>query len=227
MRDDCMDIERIPDVLDLPEDDSRRRHVEGCPRCSVILASYRAFMREEAVAGTDPENADARLTAFLASKIGAPGQAAATAKNESVSKRLLSCFTQAVSLRPVWVSALLVIVAAGLWWWQPWTQDRTVLRGSTPAALPQPLGLKAPEKLSGGATRLEWTPMTGADSYQVCIYDRDLKMVSRLRPAHETTLVVDRSMLPADAPSTLIWRVVALERGDEIGWSDPAPLELP
>lgn len=226
MSDDCMDIERIPDVLDLPLDDSWRRHVEGCPRCSAILASYRAFVREEAATGADPENADSRLTAFLASKIGAPGEAAAN-KKEPLSKRLLSRFTQTASLRPVWVSAVLVIVAASLWWWQPWTEDRTVLRGTKPAAFHEPLDLKAPQKLSRGAVRLEWMPMPGADSYQVCIYDQDLQTVCRLEPTRETTMVVDRHMLPADTPSALIWRVVALERGDEIGWSEPAPLELP
>jgi hypothetical protein len=68
--------------------------------------------------------------------------------------------------------------------------------------------------------------MAGADSYQVRLYDKNLNEIERLEPTYETTLIIDRSMLPVETPTELIWRVVALKRGDEIGSSDPAPLEL-
>jgi hypothetical protein len=225
---DCIDAEHIPKVLELPVGDSKRRHVETCPRCSAFLASYKAFMKEEIVAGADPNDAHARITAFLESEIGAPRETmekAARAKDPD-RNGIFSSLTRVFYLRPAWVAALLVIVAAGVLWWRPWTSDRIVLRGPTPDGVVQPPTLSSPQLLSGGGIRLEWTPMAGADSYQVLLYDIDFDAIARLEPTTETTFVINRAMLPGDTPSTLIWRVVAIQRGDEIGASDPASFEL-
>jgi len=189
------------------------------------LASYQSFVKKEVVAGADPDDAHARLTAFVASEIGAPGESAADAKDPG-RKGLLSRLTEGLFMRPAWVAAALVILAAGVLWWAPWTPDEIVLRGRTTSDVSQPLTLSTPRALSGGGIRLEWTPMPVAESYQVVLYDKEFNEVARFEPTNETTLDIDRSMLPADAPGVLIWRVVALQRGDEIGASDPAPLEL-
>ncbi len=229
MNGDCIDVERIPEVLELPAGDSTRRHVEACPRCSAILASYQAFMKEEIIAGSDPDDAHVRLTAFLASKIGAPSAAAevVTGEKDSARKGFFPRIAETFFLRPAWVAALLVIIAAGILLWRPWTPDRIVLRGPSQGGVSQPLTLSPPQKLSGGDIQLEWTPMAGADSYQVRLYDRDLNGIARLEPTVEATLIIDRSMLPVETPNELIWCVVALRGGDEIGSSDPAFLELP
>jgi len=225
MSNDCIEFELIPGILELPSDDLRRVHVEMCPRCSAFLASYQSFVNEEAVAGADPDDAHARLTAFVASEIGAPQETAAGAKGPT-RKGFLSRVTEGLFMRPAWVAAALVVVAAGVLWWAPWTTDETVLRGSKPADVSQPLVLSEPQKLSAGGVRLEWTSMSGADSYQVVLYDKDFNEIARLEPTNRTTLDIDRSMLPSDSPGSLVWRVVALQRGDEIGASDPAFLEL-
>lgn len=228
MSNDCIDVERIPEALELPADDSKRRHVETCPRCSAILASYQAFMNEEKVAGSDPDDAESRLTAFLASKIGAPRDVIEVdaGVKDATRQRLMPRIVEGFFRRPAMVAALLVIIAAGVLWWRPWIPDQTVLRGPSQGDVSQPLTLSAPQKLSEGTVRLEWTPMAGADGYQVRLYDKSLNEIARLEPTSVTALIIDRSMLPVDAPDEMIWRVVALDGGDDIGSSDPAPLEL-
>jgi hypothetical protein len=231
MNDDCIDIEKIPEVLELPVGDPKRRHVETCPRCSAILASYKAFMKEEILEGSDPDDADARLSAFIASMTAAPRDEvqAAPSAEDSTRKGILPQIMETFLMRPVWVTALLVVIAAGIYgvlWWRPWTPYRTVLRSPSPVGVSQPLALSAPQELSGGRVLLEWTPMDGADSYQVRLYGGDFNGIALLEPTSETTFVIDRSLLPADTPDVLIWRVFAFRRGDEIGSSDPASLEL-
>jgi hypothetical protein len=228
MSDDCIEVERIPEVLELPADDPTRRHVEMCARCSVILASYQTFIKEEMVAGADPDDAKVRLTAFLSSEIGAPREAVdeVPGAKEPLQRGLLPRFMKTLFMRPAWVAALLIIIAAGILWWRPWTPDETVLRGPSRRGVSQALTLSAPQRLSGGGIRLEWTPMAGADNYQVRIYDNNLNEIARLEPESGTSLIIDLSLLPVDTPDEVIWRVVALEGGDEIGSSDPASLVL-
>ncbi|UCF06039.1 MAG: hypothetical protein JSV33_03130 [bacterium] len=232
MSKDCIEVKRISEVLELPADDSTRRHVEACPRCSAILASYQGFLNEEITAGSDPDEADARLTAFLASEIGVLREEVrdAAGTKDHAWKDFLPRIMKTFYLRPAWVAALLVIIAAGVYgvlWWHPWTPDKTVLRGPSQAEVSQPLTLSTPQRISGEGVRLEWTPMAGADAYQVRFYDRNLNEIVRLEPTNETALIVGRSMFPAQLPAKLIWRVVALEQGDEIGSSDAASLEFP
>jgi hypothetical protein len=228
MRNGCIDIERIPEALELPAENAMRRHVETCPRCSAILASHQAFMKVESVAGADPDNAGLRLNAFLASEIGTPREKAGFAFDPKAPslKRFLSRLTASFFMRPAWITALFAIIAAGLLLWRPWESEPTVLRSSRSTDVLRPLTLSAPQALSGGRFRLEWTPMAGADSYSVRLYDMELNAITQLEPTSVTVLVIDRSMLPADTPNVLIWRVVALQRGDEIGLSDPAHLKL-
>ena len=57
-------------------------------------------------------------------------------------------------------------------------------------------------------------------------YGNDLGEIARLDPVTGTTAVVLKSQLPPNMPSTVLWRVVALHNGDEIGVSPPAPLDL-
>jgi hypothetical protein len=231
MNNGCIEIERIPEVLELPPDDSTRRHVEACPRCSAVLASYQAFLKEEITTGSDPDEADARLTSFLESELGVLRKDRVAADEmDQAGKGFLPRITKTFYLHPVWIAALLVIIAAGLYGifrWHPWTPEKTVLRGPSQADTSEQLTLGIPQKLSGGGIRLEWTPMAGADGYQVRFYDKGLNEIIRLEPTNETTMIVDRSMFPARAPVELIWRVVALEQGDEIGSSDAVSLEIP
>jgi len=192
------------------------------------LASYQSFRKEEFVAGSNPDDARERLTAFVASEAGTPQDKTPFEVGEKAPGRVgfISRIMGIFPMRPALATVLLVMVAALVLLWRPWTPDRIVLRGTPRESASQPLTLGAPQILSEGSIRLEWTPMAGVDSYQVRFYDKELKEIARLEPTRETALTIDRSMLPAEKPDRLIWRVYALQRGDEIGSSDPASIDL-
>ncbi len=226
MTEKCIDIEQIAEVLELPDDDPRRRHLDECPRCSALLLSFQAFLGAEEIPGSDPVDAGERLSSFIQSKI------AKTLSDTSMSGAapdhpgFLAEVVQSLFRRPVWVMASLVIVAAGMLLWKPWVEDPLVLRGTISAETGTPLDLAAPRALEDGSTQLSWVPLDGADSYEVRLYDESLSEIARFGPVTETTFILDHSMLPVDAPDAMLWRIVALEEGDEIALSQPAPLEF-
>lgn len=222
----CIDIENLAEILELPDDDPRRRHLEECPRCSSILLSFQAFLEAEKVPGSDPVDAETRLGEFIKASIDK--QSPGTSERVVVEERpgFLSEFLQGLFRRPVWVTAALLIVAAGMLWWKPWVEDPLVLRGTIPAETKSPLELAAPQALDDGSLLLSWSPFDSVDIYEVRLYDESLSELARFGPLTETTLVLTRSMLPEDAPSAMLWRVVALDEGDEVAASRPAPFSF-
>ena len=87
----CIDIEKIAEILELQADDPRRIHLEECPRCSSALLAYRAFLKAETVSGSDPDEAEARLEAFIQSKIGN------TSSGEAVDENILRASVEEIS----------------------------------------------------------------------------------------------------------------------------------
>ena len=236
MEQKCIDIEKIPEILELPVDDPRRIHLEECPRCSSALLTYRDFLKAEAAPGADTSDAEKRLSSFIQSKIDDTSSVKAADNNifgASVTGEVPerpgfpASIARTLFLRPVWITAALVLIAAGLMWWQPWTEDKPVLRGtSTTVETGRVIDLAAPQLQDNGSMRLTWKPITGADSYQVYIYDQDLTELIRLAPVSEPTIDLRRSMLPSGAPENLLWSVIALDGGDKIAISPPALLKF-
>ena len=232
----CINIEKIPEILELPADDPRRIHLEECPRCSSALLIYRAFLKAEVVPGANPSDAETRLSTFIQSKIDSTSSV--TAANGNISgtpvteetpgrKEFLISIARALFLRPTWITAALVLIAAGLLWWQPWIVDKPVLRGTSLAVETRnSLALATPQPQDDGSLRLAWQPFAGADSYQVYIYYQDLTELIRLAPVSEPTIDLRHSMLPSGAPENLLWSVIALDRGDKIAASPPALLKF-
>jgi hypothetical protein len=224
MTNECVNIDRIAEVLDLSPDDPVRRHVERCPRCSSLLASYRAFIQAEAPAGADLARAEARLMDFLHERIGdvepAPPSAEKTPGDEGFFARLKGAFV----LRPAWVAAALVVVAAAVLWWRPWVGEPPALRSTADSSQ---LEMQPPESLSGGAVRLSWQAAEGADQYRIVVYDQNLEVLARLDAGSATTYDLSRAVLPAGTPHAVICRIAALQDGDEIAGSAPIRIELP
>jgi hypothetical protein len=225
LTDECIDIGQFDDVLRLPDGDPRRRHLETCPKCSSQLALYRQFTAAEAIGGAKPEEADARLAEVMRKAIY-EGSAAADDRSRS---GFFARFFGAIVTKPAWgavAAALLLAVAVA--WWQPWTTEQPVLRGSdtSPAGLLR-VQLVRPDTLADGSLRLAWNSLENAENYVVRIRNLELEEIATFGPVSDTTLVVRRSMLPKDAPSIVLWRVVAMHDGDEIGRSRPASLEFP
>ncbi|MBN1884347.1 MAG: hypothetical protein JW876_02325 [Candidatus Krumholzibacteriota bacterium] len=219
----CIDPESIEEVLALPPDSPRRRHLEECPRCSSMLLLYRSFMAGEAAAGSDPIDADARLEAFMRDATAA-GTDPGGREQRSRPARLAGILVS----RPVLATAASVLIVAAVLWWSPWTDRAPVLRGegeAPPAS--RPVSLLAPRTVDDGAVMLSWRSLDGADAYLVRVRNADLEEIAGFGPSPDTVLVLQRSMLPAGTAATVFWRVIALTRGDETGRSAPASIDLP
>lgn len=226
MSDDCIDIERIAEVLELPEDDPRRRHLEECPRCSALLFSYREFVAAGDRPGADPGDAQRRLDRFIESEFERPAPDPSAAGSGPGRPGLLFELLGGLARRPAWVVAALVVVAAAVVWWRPWVEEPPVLRGRPAGAPAAPLELSAPEILEDGSLRLSWALLPAADSYQVRLYDGDLTEIARFDTGALASFEIRRSMLPGGAPRTMLWRVAAFAEGEEIAVSAPSRLEF-
>jgi hypothetical protein len=224
MSTECIDVEQIGEVLELPPDDELRLHVEQCPRCSSLLASYQAFIVGEPADADNLADAETRLMEYIHRQTGAgeppKPQGDPRTGEGGVLARLKATFFPA----PAWVAAALVVVAA-VAWWQPWkTTGQPALRSVSRTSL---IEIAQPQPTAGGAVRLDWEAAEAADGYRVVLYDRELKEVVRLDAGTETSLDLTRAALPDGAPRLLICRIAALKDGDEIAESAPVPLDLP
>jgi len=227
----CFLIEELEFVLSLPDDDPRRRHLDECPRCRALLASYRQFLAPDAApAGADTADAARRLEAALDREIGA-GQmpAPVTPGGESGRTRrgwprLLprgvpqrTALAMAAALALVLVLPHVLPLPAG-------SGGERILRGRD-AAASGPV-LTPPRSLYGGGLALAWTGAAGADGYRVVLYDTGLAEVATLEAGRDTTLILPAARLTAllEAHGELLWEVVALRGGDELERSRPGVL---
>jgi hypothetical protein len=214
----CIDVEQIGEVAALPEDHPQRRHAQSCPRCRSLVASYQDFLRAEAVAGSGVEKARAVLDA----RIRADAQRWAGARAPASSQSWWRGW-----LKPAPLLAVAAVAAiAAVMVWNARSPEESALRDGDTAA--QPFSLQAP-RVDAESIHLSWTPMPGADGYQVRIYGPDLSEVYRHPATSQTDIVVPRSALPAGLPPSLdlTWRVYALSGGDQVEASAPGSIRTP
>jgi hypothetical protein len=217
-------VERIGEVLDLPPDDELRQHVESCPRCSSLLASYQAFIVAEPADSAKLADAEARLKEFLHRRIGTGEPSTPQGDPRPGEGGFLARLKAAFYPAPAWVAAALIAVAAVAWWQQWKSTEQPALRSVSPTSL---IELALPQPISGGAVRLDWEANEAADGYVVVLYSLELEEIARLDAGRETSLDLTRAALPQDAPQVLICRIAALKDGDEIAESAPVPLNIP
>ena len=210
----CIDPERIAAVLELPADHPERVHAETCPRCRSLVASYLAFVEAEPAAGSDLERVRRLLDAGIRADAARWNPAPASARSFSWQR-----FFRPVPL----VTAALVVIAAGALWMSRQPEESSVRESTSPS---QAFALAPAQFAADGSIRLSWSPMTGADQYQVRIFGPDFSEIYRSANVPETTLVVERAALPANLPPTLdlTWRVSALSQGDVIATSAPGSI---
>jgi hypothetical protein len=215
----CIDVEKIGEVIDLPEDHPRRRHAQTCPRCRSLVESYVEFMKAEHVEGSGLEKARGALDARIRQRAErwAPTQTSALSRAPWW-RGLLKPAPLVAGLAAA-IAAVIVVTSRG--------PEQEVLRDD--ATQSQPFSLNDAHVDATGAIRLSWTAMAGADGYEVRIYGPDLSEVYRAPSTTETSAVIDRAALPANLPATLdlTWRVYALSGGDEIEVSAPGSIRAP
>jgi len=214
----CVDIEGIAQVVDLPADDPVRQHGENCPRCRNLLRSYQKFVRADPVAGFSIEVARRELDALIASKVGEPSSA-----SQKSSTGFWSLLRGLVRPVPLFVTAAVAVVAAGVLWQQSREPEGIILREESTLQTGAP---RQAEVRPDGSIYLSWAAVPGADAYEVRVYGPGLTEIYRHPDVVETSVVIDRSLLPADLPPTLdlMWRVYALQAGDVVKVSDPSSI---
>jgi hypothetical protein len=212
----CIDVDDIAAVLSLPPDDPVRIHVDACPRCRSLAASYRSFMEAEPVTGADLEKARSMLDARIRADAARwkPAQAPARA------------FRWRSLLRPapLLAAAGVLLIAAALFWTTSRPPETGSLRQS--GATAQAFALHPAQLATDGSLELGWTPMAGADAYQVRLYGPDFSEIYRSANTTATSMTVNPDRFAAKLPPTLdlTWRVYALSRGDVIATSAPGSI---
>jgi hypothetical protein len=224
MKQNCIEIDQIANVLKLSPDDPRRRHLDECPRCASRSLMYRRFLAGEPVPGADPASADAHLAAVMKAAIDGRSQADDGRERGGFLARATRAWLGRAALAG---AAVAVAVVVAVTWWKPWTTPETVLRGDKTSLGVQQLPLEASQMVADGGVRLTWRSVDGADSYIIRLRTPELDEIALLGPTTDTSLVIHRSTLPPETPSVILWRVIARQNGDEIRRSRPASLELP
>jgi hypothetical protein len=224
MEDRCIDLERLGQVMELPDEHPDRLHAKTCPRCWSLLESCQQFLQAERVPGSGIEGVRGALDAHIredAARWTPRGMPPATAP---AAPTVPAATWWRFLLRPVpmAVTGALVIAAGALW--RSLTPEPSAIRQDS--TISEAFVVHPAEISADGAIHLAWNPVDGADHYQVRIYGPDLSEVYRSPNVPETSLTVNRSILPAALPATLdlTWRVFAIVHSDVVGSSGPASI---
>lgn len=117
----------------------------------------------------------------------------------------------------LWAAAAVLVLACGLFSFRlvkpdgPGPSSQTVLRGpvaAPPFTLQAPLDAVAP----GGRPTFRWTPLAGARSYRVMVFDPDFNPRADSGPLTRTDWTPDRPL----PEGTYTWQVRARRGGEEV-----------
>lgn len=228
--DRCPDVEELEVLLKLPSHDSRRRHLDDCPRCRARVMTFLEFTAAPDDVPRDLlHEAEAKLDAALKRELALGGDRRSEAGAAPFRRWLASlsqprfAFTAGAAVLAVAVFVAVKVVSR-----RP--NEPFLLRGSEEHVAPgtsTSLALRAAP--AEGGMELTWSSVPGADAYEVRIYATNLEEIARLRPTPEARRLLARSDLPPSvaAGSVVLWKVVALQGGDPLQESAPTPLRVP
>jgi len=211
-----LDADRLGELHDAAPDDPRRRHLLECARCRALMRAHDDFVGDlSAPAGARLVEAERALGAFLEREIGHWRPAPASARPAWIE------WLWTPAARPAWAFACAAVIAGGtLLVIQARGPSPVVLRGAPPVAPGSELELLAPE-FEGDAVMLHWRPAQEADAYLVRFFSEGLEEIGRAGPTPEPSITVRLSEAAPGAGrgEAVLYRVVALARGDEVGTS--------
>jgi len=236
--DRCPPAESLPDIALLPlgdeQEDSRRRHLERCPRCQARLADYRDFM-----AGTAPcpprdlQAALATLDADLREAVAGEAVAAEATRPDRARPRVRSLhpgFAHPLARTAFALAALfLILVALDALPDRPQRREIRLRAGEDRPAAGTALGLEAPRPLSDGGLELSWRALPGADAYRLRLLAPDLGLLAERDCGSATWIRLTAAELAEAraAGAILVWQVEARAGGDPLAVSPPATFALP
>jgi hypothetical protein len=226
----CIPIEELARVRELPADAPERVHAAECPRCRAALLALAEFERQDVTlpAEAGAERARARLDAAIESLTSPAPAAAAPGRGRAAREPgWLARLLAPPALRWASAFAVLAVVAASAWFAVRGPAAHAprggrVVRGE--AAEASPLSVRA----TGAGWELAWSPVAGADSYDLVFLDSDLREVARLTGLREARIVLSRESLPPGvAPGVpMLVEVDARAGGDVVRSAVPAAFRL-
>ena len=126
---ECIPVEQLGTLKQLPADDPRRRHASSCPRCSSLLFAYEEFIGAGVVEHANAPAADAHLARFIETHVeGAPPERVSGAPRRDRGRWFDFTF-----MRVAVAAAAIVVVAVVFVRWQPWEAKPIVYRGESAA----------------------------------------------------------------------------------------------
>src|SRR5262245_36533671 len=115
MTPDCIAPEQLHDLIDLPDDDPRRRHAASCPRCGSLLAEYRLYLAAEPPPDLDLDRLERalgeRIDAHIESPV--PAREARPARSAGTSSSSLDRLFHP-AMRPAWVLGVASLILVGI-----------------------------------------------------------------------------------------------------------------
>lgn len=231
----CFSIERLGELIDLPEEDPRRRHLGECPRCRALFAAYAEF-RDPGTdfPADDVADAEKRMREALRRAIEGPveagkGPARTPFPGRKERPRLVRFLRPAALI----AAGLLIVVVGYRVVEQRGADDGPlVLRGAreeAEAPVASGIELEQPVTLPDRGVELRWVSHEETGAYRVHLYTAGIEEITPARDVTEARLVVRPGEIARGlAPGTvLLWRVAALREGDEVALSPLGSFQVP
>jgi hypothetical protein len=212
--DKCLENNELEEVLALPAEHPRRRHLEDCPRCRALLASYAEFLDPAEQSGSRPGDARREIREALDSRILGPDRSVEPSGN--FFERL-----SAALWRPALALAAVVVIFLGvqnLFFDGPGELRYRGEAYSGDFVFPV-------ETLEDGSLEFRWQSVDGADEYRLVILGADLLEKETLSAGADTFLVI-----PAERAETLrqagplFWELNAFRSFDRLKGSQARSL---
>ena len=218
-----LDPAHLGDLKAAPATDVRHAHLRECARCRALLRAHDDFVGDAPpAAGARLAEAERALGDWIAREIGGVPRPAAPARRKWLDGWWAPAARPALAL-----ACAAAIAGATLLLMQARGPQPVVLRGAGPAARGAVVELLAPE-LVGGAVTLHWRAAREADAYRVRFFSLGLEEIGRAGPTIQTSITVplQQAAPGARAGDAVLYRVIALARGDEIAVSALGTLRL-
>lgn len=216
MDDRCHPLEDLPQIMNLPEGDPRRQHLDRCPRCQTLARQFDAFMHPGPMpTAADLDGAGVELNQRLEAELDL-SMSPVTRRSPNHSFWRLAPGQG----RPLLAMAAVLVICVGL------LTIRHQMVGTTPRGDSEVTILRGPASLILAQienNNLIWTLPEQADEATVVLYNASLQEIAKIAAPMTTTL----DLTTISHPETRYVRVLFMSRGDIIKQSSIITLSRP